>query len=220
MATTSSSPSMMIALSILLGVLAVVIGGSAFLALLRARVVRFVFRSFVAIVLFVAASVLGLVTLGVQGMRALTHEENAARIRLVPTAPQHYTATVLFADGRVQKYELAGDEIYIDGHIVKWTSLGNMLGLQTSYRLDRISGRYRSLAQENTAPRTVYALDTPAIVDLVALASRLPLADFFDAEYGSATYVPVEGAGELELKVSTSGLLLRPTLTPIEVPKT
>ncbi|MBV9891358.1 MAG: hypothetical protein JO090_10795, partial [Rhizobacter sp.] len=101
----------------------------------------------------------------------------------------------------------------------KWTSLGNMLGLQTSYRLDRISGRYRSLEQENTAPRTVYALGTPAIVDLVALASRLPLADFFDAEYGSATYVPVEGAGELDLKVSTSGLLLRPTLTPIEVPK-
>ena len=94
-----------------------------------------------------------------------------------------------------------------------------MLGLQTSYRLDRISGRYRALAQENTAPRTVYALGTPAIVDLVALGSRLPLADFFDAEYGSATYVPVEGPGELELKVTTSGLILRPLPTPIEVPK-
>jgi hypothetical protein len=210
---------MLIAISILLGILGLAAGASAFVALVRARILRFVFRSFVALLLLVAGSVLALVSLGVQGMRALTHEETAARIRLVPTAPQRYTATVSFADGRVETYALAGDQIYVDGHIVKWTPLANMLGLQTSYRLDRISGRYRALEQENTAPRTVYALGTPALVDLVALGARLPLADFFDAEYGSATYVPVEGSGELELKVTTSGLLLRPLPTPISVPK-
>ena len=211
---------MMIALAAILGILSLAAGGSAFFALVRARIGRFVFRSFIALVLFVAASVLALISLGVQGMRALTHEETAARIKLVPVAPQRYSATVSFADGRVEKFELAGDQIYIDGHIVKWTPLANMLGMQTSYRLDRISGRYRTLEQENTAPRTVYALGTPAIVDLVALGRRLPLADFFDAEYGSATYVPVEGPVELELKVTTSGLLLRPLPAPIEVPKT
>jgi hypothetical protein len=196
----TSTPSMTIALAAILGILALAAGGSALLALVHARIGRFVFRSVVALVLFGAASVLALISLGVQGMRALTHEETAARIKLVPTAPQRYTATVSFADGRVERYELAGDQIYVDGHIVKWTPLANMLGLQTSYRLDRISGRYRTLADENTAPRTVYALGTPAIVDLVALASRMPLADFFDAEYGSATYVPGEDAGgDLEL---------------------
>jgi hypothetical protein len=215
----TSAPNLMIAISVVLGLLAIAAGGSAFVALVRARVLRVVVRSFIALVLFAAASVLALVSLGVQGMRALTHEQTAARIKLVPTAPQRYEATVSFADGRIERYSLAGDQIYIDGHIVKWTPLANMLGLQTSYRLDRISGRYRALEQENTAPRTVYALGTPAIVDLVALGRRLPLADFFDAEYGSATYVPVEGPGELELKVSTTGLLLRPLPTPIEVPK-
>ena len=89
-----------------------------------------------------------------------------------------------------------------------------MLGLNTSYRLDRIAGRYRTLEQENTAPRTVYQIDTPPVIDLVALGRRLPLADFFDAEYGSATYVPVIEPAELELKVSTSGLLLRPVMPP------
>jgi hypothetical protein len=210
----------LIAISILLGVLGIAVAVSAFVALVRARVLRFVFQSVLAIVLVFAGSVLALVSLGVQGMRALTQEETAARIKLVPTAPQRYTATVSFADGRVETFALAGDQIYVDGHVVKWTPLANMLGLHTSYRLDRISGRYRALEQENTAPRTVYALGAPAIVDLVALGRRLPLADFFDAEYGSATFVPVEGPGELELKVSTSGLLIRPVPTPIEVPKT
>jgi hypothetical protein len=210
---------MLIAISALLGILGIAIGFSAFAALARARLLRFVFRAVVSLLMLVAGSVLALVSLGVQGMRALTHEETAARIKVVPTGVQRYDATLTFADGRVQTYELAGDDIYVDGHVVKWTPLANMLGLHTSYRLDRISGRYRSLDQENTARRTVHAIGTPAMIDLVALGRRLPLADLFDAEYGSATFVPVAEPGELELKVSTSGLLLRPLPAPIAVPK-
>ena len=47
----------------------------------------------------------------------------------------------------------------------------------------------------------------------------MPLAAFFDAEYGSATYVPVDGPAELELGVSTTGFLLRPLPAPLAVPK-
>ena len=210
---------MLIALSVLLGILGLVVGFSAFSSLVRARLLRFVFGAVVSLLLLVSGAVLALVSLGVQGMRALMHEETAARIKVVPSGVQRYDATLTFADGRTQTYNLAGDDIYIDGHIVKWTPLANMLGLHTSYRLDRISGRYRALEQENTAPRTIYAIGTPALVDLVALGRRLPLADFFDAEYGSATFVPVNEPGEFELKVSTTGLLLRPLPAPIAVPK-
>jgi hypothetical protein len=47
------------------------------------------------------------------------------------------------------------------------------------------------------------------------------LAPVFDAEYGSATFVPVTGPAELEVRVSTSGLLIRkveaePGLPPLE----
>ena len=210
---------MLLALSVLLGILGIVLGFSAFSALVRARVLHFLLRSVLALVLLVAGGVIALFSLGTQGMRALTNEETAARIKVVPKGVQRYEATLTFADGRVARYELAGDEIYLDGHIVKWTALANMLGLTTSYRLDRIAGRYRTLEQENTAPRTVYQIGMPSTIDLVALGRRLPLADFFDAEYGSATYVPVSEPTELELKVSTSGLLLRPLLPPAAAPQ-
>lgn len=50
-------------------------------------------------------------------------------------------------------------------------------------------------------------------VDLFALRLRHGfLAPLLDAEYGSATYVPVTGPAELELRVSTTGLLLRPAV--------
>ena len=205
---------MLIVIAALLGVVGFAIGFSAFGALLRARLFRFVFSALLSVVLLAASAVLALLALGIEGMKALTKEESAARIKVVPTGLQRYDATVTFPDGRVQTYDLAGDDIYIDGHIVKWTALANMLGLHTSYRLDRIAGRYRAIEQETTARRTVYSIGAPAMVDLVALGRRLPLRDFFDAEYGSASYVPVSEPRELDLMVSTTGLLLRPAAPP------
>ena len=182
----------------------------AFAALARARLIRFTIRSLLALLFMATGLGLGVLALGVQGLQALTREETAARIKVTPTGPQRYDATVIFADGRTQTFELAGDDIYVDAHIVKWTPLANQLGLDTSYRLDRISGRYRSVDQETTARRTIFSLAPPGPINLVDLGRRFPLAALFDAEYGSATYVPVLQPAELELKVSTTGLLMRP----------
>jgi hypothetical protein len=210
---------MLIAIAALLGVIGIATAVQAMRALARARLFGFVLRAFFALLFLAAGVLLGVAALGLQGMQALTREETAATIKIVPVGPQRYDATVTFADGRVQTYDLAGDDIEIAGHIVKWTPLANQLGLHTSYRLDRISGRYRAIEQENTSRRTLYAIGTPALIDLVAVGRRVPLGLFFDAEYGSATYVPVAGPADLELKVSTTGLLLRPLPAPVAAPK-
>jgi hypothetical protein len=201
---------MLIASAALAAMLGIALAFSAFRALAGARVFGFAVQAILSVLLLIGGAGLAVLAIGSQGMQALTQEQSAARIQVVPTGVQRYDATVTFADGRVETYDLAGDDIYIDAHVVKWTPLANMLGLHTSYRLDRIAGRYRALEQENTAPRTVYAIDTPPVIDLVALGRRLPLHDFFDAEYGSASYVPVAEPGEIDLMVSTTGLLLRP----------
>ena len=201
---------MLVVVAIVLVVLGLGTAISALTALVRARLIRFTIRSLLALLFLAAGLGLGVLALGMQGLQALTREETAARIKVTPTGPQRYQAVVTFNDGRTQTYELAGDDIYVDAHIVKWTPLANQLGLDTSYRLDRIAGRYRRVDQETTAPRTVFPLSPTAMVDLVDLGRRFPLAAFFDAEYGSATYVPVVQPAELELKVSTTGLLMRP----------
>lgn len=211
---------MLIAIAALLGVIGIATAASALRALANARLFGFLLRAIVALVLIAAGALLGVAALGLQGMQALMREETVARIKVMPTGAQRYDATVTFADGHVETYDLAGDDIQVDGHIVKWTPLANQLGLHTSYRLDRISGRYRTIEQENTARRTLYPIGAPALIDLVALGRRLPLAAFFDAEYGSATYVPVNGPAELELEVSTTGFLLRPLPAPAAGPKT
>ena len=56
----------------------------------------------------------------------------------------------------------------------------------------------------------MYPLGKPQLVDLFALRSRYAwLGPLVDAEYGSASFVPVTKPAELEVRVSPSGLLIR-----------
>jgi hypothetical protein len=63
---------------------------------------------------------------------------------------------------------------------------------------------------EQSLPRTVYPLGGDRAVDMYDLRSRFPLFEpLLDAEYGSATFVTVEDRAEFEVRVSTTGLLIR-----------
>jgi len=74
-----------------------------------------------------------------------------------------------------------------------------------------VTGRYDRLEDEQTKPRRMFALSRPTPVDMFQLARSLAfLGRMVDTEYGSATFSSARGPAELELRVSTSGLLFRP----------
>src|SRR5262249_37109687 len=83
------------------------------------------------IALLLAASFLAVAalaaTLGVamQGYRALTREVVAATVVTRPTGPERFSATLTFPDGRREHYEITGNALYIDAHIVKWHPRAN-----------------------------------------------------------------------------------------------
>lgn len=179
-------------------------------ALARLHPLKFLVRAFIGVVLVFLGTLSAGVGIGVQGYRALTREDVAARVLVWPAGPQKFTAAIRFADGREASFPLAGDEIVIDARILKWHPLANLLGLHTAYELDRVGGRYLSIEQERSAPRTLHALGGGKIVDLFGLRRRYAaLAPLLDAEYGSAAFVPVTDPAELEVRVSTTGLLIR-----------
>lgn len=205
-----------------LGIAALVLGAIGALltvaglrALLNAHPLSFAIRTLAGVCLLSLGALAAAIAVGTQGYRALTHEEVAARIEVRPAGPQRFDATFRFADGREARFELAGDEIYVDAHILKWTPLANVLGLHTVYDLDRVGGRYRAIEQEKSAPRTLYPLAQARPLDLFALRRRYAfLAPLLDAEYGSATFVPVTRPAELELRISATGLLIREATAP------
>ena len=160
--------------------------------------------------LVVLGALAAAVDIGMTGYRALTREDLAARIQVRPVGPQQFAATFHIADRPETTYELDGDEINIDAHILKWTPMANALGLHTAYELDRVSGRYEDIGKEQSRRRTVYSLTDYKTIDLFSLRRRHPfLAPLLDAEYGSGTFVPVRKPADLEVRVSTTGLLIR-----------
>ncbi len=196
--------------AVLFGVLGAVLVIAAIISFVQLRLPQSGYRMVAGLLLLALGSLAGTISVGMMGYRALTREDVAARIVVQPAGPQRFIATFRFADGREATYDLAGDEIYVDAHILKWHSYANMIGLHTAYELDRVAGRYHAIKDEREAMRTVHALAHDKPVDLYALRRRHAfLAPVFDAEYGSATFVPVTRPAELELRVSTTGLLMR-----------
>jgi hypothetical protein len=188
---------------------------SGLVALLRLRLMGFAVRILIGVVLLSLGGVAGAVGVGIQGYRALTREDVAARVSVKPLGNQRIDALVRFPDGREARYQVAGDEIYFDAQILKWKPAANLLGLHTAYELSRLTGRYTDIEQEKKAPRTVYSLAQTRPVDLFSLRRRYAfLESVLDADYGSGTFVPVTRPAELEVRVSTSGLLLREVGSP------
>ncbi len=179
-------------------------------ALIRKRPLRFALGTLSGLLMICCALLAIGLAVGLQGYQAFAREEVAAHLIVKPLGPQRFAATVHFADGRVAVYELAGDEVYVDAHILKWHPFANLLGLHTAYELDRLAGRYRDIGQERAAPRTVYSLAQERPIDLFELRRRHAfLAPLVDAQYGSATFVPADVAAEFDVLVSTTGLLMR-----------
>jgi len=174
-----------------------------------------------AVLLVLAAAVAALGTAGamlaasLHTYARLSQEQEAARAVFRELAPKRYEMLLVLKGEAARSFEIRGDEWQIDARVLKWKGLGTLLGLDTLYRFERLSGRYADSGQEKNAPRTVYPLAAETSFDLWSLLKEhqrwLPLAD---ALYGSATYAPMADGAQYSINVSTTGLLVRPLNEP------
>ena len=192
------------------GVLGVALIFYGITTLPRTGVLRFTYRTLLGLLVLALGGLAGTISLGMQGYQALTREDVAARISVMPTGPQHFSATFNYPEGRTASFAIDGDDIYVDAHILKWNPWANIFGLHTAYELDRVAGRYHSIDQEQTAERTLYTLAQDSPIDIFGMRQRYAfLAPLLDATYGSATFLSITQPAELELRISTTGLLMR-----------
>jgi hypothetical protein len=169
------------------------------------------FHGISALVLLLIATLLLIVSVNLRTYQRLTNEAPAGELQFAKAGPHQYNGVLTYPDGEVAYFPLSGDEWQIDARILKWTAIANLVGFDTAFRLERISGRYSSIEDERSQPRTVYDLHPPGAIDLWALVHDyhrwLP---WFDALYGSATYLPMADGALYDIKASPSGLLARP----------
>jgi hypothetical protein len=162
-------------------------------------------------VVLLLAAVLVLVAANLYTYARLTHEQEAARVSMRQLGERWYVVSVQSKNSPPRHFELRGDEWQIDARVLKWRAMGTLVGFDTVYRLERLSGRYGTVAAERAGPRTVHDLSEETSLDLWSLVKQhhnyIPFAD---ALYGSAVYVPMSEGAEYAVTVSASGLVVRP----------
>jgi hypothetical protein len=167
------------------------------------------FLSGATVLLVAAVAVLGAANLYTYAR--LTHEQEAARVSMRQLGERRYVLSVQPNGQPPRHFELRGDEWQIDARVLKWRAMGTLLGFDTLYRLERLSGRYGSGAAERAGPRTVHDLSEETSLDFWSLVRRHhAYVPFADALYGSAVYVPMSEGAEYTVSVSASGLVVRP----------
>ena len=171
------------------------------------------------------ASLATLFGLNLQTYDRLTYERPVASLELRRLGPQYYEIelTPLSQDrpAAATLYPVHGDDWRIDAQVLKWKPWANVLGLDSQYRLERLSGRYRTVEQELTAERSAYDL---AAIEENARNGALPYKveawdairryrryiDAADTLYGSAAYMPRAEGARYEVWITQSGLIARP----------
>lgn len=175
--------------------------------------------------LLAAAAIAALLGLNVQTYSRLTYERPVATIRTEQLGSQYFEATITQpaagenAQPVERSYPLHGDEWRLEAQVLRWKPWANVLGLDTQYRLDRLSGRYQTIEQERTAVRSVHAVEGGAPeVDLPWSLSAWDTArkyrrwvDAVDTLYGGGAFMPMADGAEYEVWITQSGLIARPT---------
>jgi hypothetical protein len=166
----------------------------------------------------------------VQTYARLTYERPVATVALRQLAPQYFEVTVIqppLVEGgqpRTALYPVNGDDWRIEAQVLKWKPWANVLGLDSQYRLDRLSGRYQDIEQERHGARSVHDLSGGDAPKGEILGVTLPwnftvwngarryrrYVDAVDTLYGGATYMPMADGARYEVWITQSGLVARP----------
>ncbi len=79
-----------------------------------------------------------------------------AQVYCERTGPRAYRVTLTrLPGGRMQVFEMAGEEWRLDARTLTWKGRAAQLGLRPGYRLDRLSARYlKSEPEEGAGPGT------------------------------------------------------------------
>jgi hypothetical protein len=152
-----------------------------------------------------------LLTASIYSFYTLTDETLIAELEFDRLGQQNFLAHVRTADFcSAEQFPVYGDQWRIDAQFLKWRYWASLLGLESQYRLERLEGRYRDTAQQNTRRTLAHELASPSAIDIGALSGRLGRVNFLaDASYGSSTYHDIDPGLIYLIYKSPTGLLTR-----------
>ena len=156
--------------------------------------------------------------LNLQTYKRLTLERDAAHIRFdaVVDQPNTYQATLTVPqEVEPRVYTLTGDEFSMGAQVIKFKPLANMLGYDSVYRLEYLEGRnsnrYSTEAVTKAESNGIRLYANPGRDVRKFAAEQGARFGLEDAQYGSATYMPMGDGYEFDVNITQDALVARPT---------
>jgi hypothetical protein len=179
---------------------------------------RRAFRFSLLIAVLFATLSMVLLTATIYTYDRLTAETLIAELKFDATGERQYLARLRTGDRCAERsFPVFGDQWRVDAEFLKWKYWALLLGLDSQYRLDRLEGRYRTAAEQNSQPNVAHDLSERTAVDLVALAEGLGSWNFLlDATYGSSTYQDIDVDNIYYVYRTTTGIITRQEARPAQ----
>ena len=149
------------------------------------------------------------IAVNLSSYHSLVGLQTAASISTQRQAEQIWQVSLQSQDGLSVVRTLQGDQWQIDARILRFTGPFRWLDIAPGYRLEQLSGRYTSLEQERSAPRTSIGLAEGIWPDLWQWDRQFNLP-FVEAVDGSMTFMPMRDGAVFEVKLSSLGLVAVP----------
>lgn len=149
------------------------------------------------------------IAVNVAGYQSLAGMQTVATISTQRQGEQVWLVTMKPRDDNNLTETLRGDQWQLDARIIRFSGPLRWLGIAPGYRLERLGGRYTSLEQEQTAPRTIIGLGDQFWLDLWELDREFNMP-FVEGVYGNATFMPMRDGAVFDVRLSASGLVAVP----------
>jgi len=166
----------------------------------------------VALALLAGGGLLMGLAVSFQAIKTLTEETEIGSLSFRQLGPDLFEANAEFVSFDAPRtFQLAGQQWQLDVRFLRWRTPIILLGVDSLYQLDRLSGRYAELDQRPDTRSSAYELAGQPGQTLwrLAVASRPWLASWIDVDYGSSVYLPMTDGARYRVLITPLGVLAR-----------
>ena len=157
------------------------------------------------------AGLIGLIGYDVSTYAALPDKKPLVTVSFHAQGPQRYEVS-LEQGNETRTVMLEGDLWQLDLHLLRWKSLAELIGLESGYRLERLSGRYLAVEQQNIARHGRVVLSENLLGADIWDALQLERRDlrFLEPQVLRVEYMPIADGAAYAVELAPTGLLAKP----------
>lgn len=168
-------------------------------------------RGTVGLAFLALSALVAVVAFDLRSYAAIKADKPLVTLSFHASGDQLYRVSLL-EGGDEREVVLEGDLWQLDARLLRWKGLAALIGLEAGYRLDKLSGRFLAIEQQQMARHDQVVLaHSPYGIDLWRWL-RLSQRDLFlfAPEAARVTYLPIADGAVFSVSLSPTGLLAKP----------